>query len=154
MFHNVCLTSSQPCLNFTQVPIIWLSYFVCTVSPPSGSTNSSLTSTQVVAHVYAGANIRVSPQFSWRFTSTQVTKIAFQLHSSPISLYPDLMMCVSTQTRSRLILIQVSRFASHLNPGSISTPSCYGDVRLTSIKFPSHLHPRPKIHASPTCGSC
>ena len=52
------------------------------------------------------------------------------------------MMCVSTQTRSRLILIQVSRFASHLNPGSISTPSCYGDVRLTSINFPSHLHPR------------
>ena len=64
MFHNVCLTSSQPCLNCTQVPIIWLNYFVCTVSPPSGSINSRLTSIQVVAHVYAGADIRVSPQFS------------------------------------------------------------------------------------------
>ena len=64
------------------------------------------------------------------------------------------MMCVSTQTKSRLILIQVSRFASHLNPGSISTPSSYGDVRLTSIQFPSHLYPSPKIHASPTSRSC
>ena len=81
-------------------------------------------------------------------------KIVFQLHSSPISPYPDLMMYVSTQTRPRLILIQVSRFASHLNPGSISTLSSYGDVRLTSIQFPSHLHPSPKIHASPTSRSC
>ena len=64
------------------------------------------------------------------------------------------MMCVSTQTRPCLILIQVSRFASHLNPGSISTPSSYGDVQLTSIQFPSHLHPSPKIHASPTSRSC
>ena len=136
MFHSVCLTSSQPCLNCTQVPIIWLNCFVCTVSPPSGSINSRLTSTQVVAHVYAGADIRVSPQFSWRFTSTQVTKIAFQLHSSPISPYPDLMMCVSTQTRPRLILIQVSRFASHLNPGPISTPSRSRDLCLLSTQAP------------------
>ena len=64
------------------------------------------------------------------------------------------MMCVSTQTRPRLILIQVSRFASHLNTGSISTPSNYRDVWLTSIQFPSHLHPSPKIHASPTSRSC
>ena len=85
---------------------------------------------------------------------TQVTKIAFQLHSSPISPYPDLMMCVVTQTRPRLILIQVSRLASRLNPGSISTPSSYGDMRLTSIQFPSHLHPSPKVHASPTSRSC
>ena len=84
----------------------------------------------------------------------QVTKIAFQLHSCPISPYPDLMMCVVTQTRPRLILIQVSRLASRLNPGSISTPSSYGDVRLTSIQFPSHLHPSPKVHASPTSRSC
>ena len=62
------------------------------------------------------------------------------------------MMCVSTQTRP--CLIQVSRFASHLNPGSISTPSSYGDVRLTSIQFPSHLYPSPKIYASPTSRSC
>ena len=63
------------------------------------------------------------------------------------------MMCVSTQTRLRLILIQVSRFASHLNPDSISTPSSYGERRST-IQFPSHLHPSPKIHASPTPRSC
>ena len=56
------------------------------------------------------------------------------------------MICVSTQIRSCLTLIPVSRFRSHFNPGSISTPSSYGDVHLTSIRAPrktSHLHPGP-----------
>ena len=113
------------------------------------------------SHIRPGRGSRLCRCWYSCFTSIQltihlhqVTKIAFQLHSSPISPYPDLMMCVSTQTRQHLILIQVSGFASHLNPGSISTPSSYEDVRLTSIQFPSHRHPSPKIHASPTSRSC
>ena len=79
-----------------------------------------------------------------------------KLHSSYIAVpyHPIQILWSVSQLRPRLILIQVSRFASRLNLGSISTPSSYGDVRLTSIQFPSHLHPSPKIHASPTSRSC
>ena len=51
--------------------------------------------------------------------------------------HPSLRMCVSTQSKSHLILIQVSRFTSH-------HPRCF-DSRLFSIHVASHLNPDPYV---------
>ena len=59
------------------------------------------------------------PPASWLpITTIHVVRIVSQLHPSPISSYPGLRLCVATQSRSILNPIQVSRFVSHLHPGS------------------------------------
>ena len=81
--------------------------------------------------------------FNWRIVS--------QLHPSPISPYLRLKMCISTQTRSHLNPIQVSRFVSHLHPGSPIHASSLSHLNLTSIWvliFTSHLHPGNPVHVS------
>ena len=73
----------------------------------------------------------VSPQhMSWYLYPTSIQEIASQLHPSPISPYPGLMMCASTQSRSNLSPIQMSRFAYHLYPGIVKPRS--RDLHLTS----------------------
>ena len=62
------------------------------------------------------------------------------LNSFIVLSYPDLKMCVSTQSRSHLIFIQVSRFASH-HPLHISPPPRSEDVWYTFINALSHLQP-------------
>ena len=138
-------------------------------------------------------------------------RIVSQLHPSPISPYPRLKMCSSTQSRShpnpiqalrftfllclswilpqsgswylhlayiqvtphphpgppncilipskhhlkpiqvsRCHPIPVSRSASHLNPGPISTPSRLSDSRLFFVSVESYLSLAPDICISPT----
>ena len=65
-----------------------------------------------------------------------------------MSPYPRLKMCISTQSRSHLKPIQVSRFVSHLIPlpGSQIHVSSLSPLNLTSILFlifASRLHPGP-----------
>ena len=70
-------------------------------------------------------------------------RIVSQLHPSPISPHPLLKMCISPQSRSHLNAIQVSRFVSHLHPGSQIHVSSLSQLNLTSIWvliFTSHLH--------------
>ena len=62
------------------------------------------------------------------------------LKSLIVLSHPGLRMCVSTQSRSHLILIQVSRFASH-------HPRCL-DSRLFSIHVASNLNPDPYVYVS------
>ena len=85
------------------------------------------------------------PFVNWRIVS--------QLHPSSISPHPRLKMCISTQSRSHLNPIQVSRFVSPLHPGSQIHVSSLSQLNLTSIWvliFTSHLHPG---YISPTSRS-
>ena len=85
------------------------------------------------------------PFVNWRIVS--------QLHPSPISHHPCLKMCISTQSRSHLNPIQVSRFVSPLRPGPqihvffclswLSPQSLSWYLHLTNIQVPSHLQPGP-----------
>ena len=71
-------------------------------------------------------------------------RIVYQLHPSPISPYSRLKICISTQSRSHLNPIQVSRFVSPIHPGSQINVSSLSQLNLTSIWvliFTSHLHP-------------
>ena len=68
----------------------------------------------------------------------------YQLHPRPISPYPRLKMYISTQSRSHLNPIQVSRFVFPLHPGSHVYVSSLSQLNLTSIWvqiFTSRLHP-------------
>ena len=70
--------------------------------------------------------------------------IVSQLHPNPILPYPRLKMCTSTQARSHLNPIQVSRFVSDLHPGSQIYVSSLSQLNPTSfwvLIFTSHLHP-------------
>ena len=71
-------------------------------------------------------------------------RIVSQLHPSPISPYPRLKMCISTQSRSHLNPIQVSRFVSPLHPGSQIYVSSLSQMNLASfwvLVFTCRLHP-------------
>ena len=130
------------------------------ISPPSRSTKLHLSSIQASSQSHTGFKMCVSPPsrsfFNWRIVS--------QLHPSPISPYLRLKMCISTQSRSHLNPIQVSRFVSHLHPGSPIHASSLSHLNLTSIWvliFTSHLHPgnisppsrSSKLHLSSTQAS-
>ena len=76
----------------------------------------------ILAHVFATHPIYGTmcvPHASWLpITTIHVMRIVSHLHHSPISPYPGLRLCVLTQSRSILNLIQVSGFVSCLHPGS------------------------------------
>ena len=91
-------------------------------------------------------------------------RIVSQLHPSPISPYPRLKMCISTQSRSHLNPIQVSRFVSDLHPGSQIHVSSLSQLNPTSfwvLIFTSRIHPgnilppfrSTKLHLSSTQAS-
>ena len=110
------------------------------ISPPSWSTKLHLSSIQASSQTHTGFKMCVSPPsrsfLNWRIVS--------QLHLSPISPYPRLKMSISTQSRSHLNPIQVSKFVSPLKPGSQIHVSSLSQLNLTSIWlliFASRLHP-------------
>ena len=112
------------------------------ISPPSRSTKLHPSSIQASSRTHTGFKMCASPPsrsfLNWRIVS--------QLHPSPISSYPRLKMCISTQSRSHLNPIQDSRFVSPLHPGSQIHVSSLSQLNLTSIWvliFTSHLHPGP-----------
>ena len=85
------------------------------------------------------------PPASWLpITTIHVARIVSHLHHRPISPYPGLRLCTSTQSRCILNPIQVSRFVSHLHPGTNIHVSSSSQLSLTSIQvliFASRLHP-------------
>ena len=116
---DLCLLSTQA-LRFTF--LLCLSWIL----PQSGSWYLHLAYIQITSR----------PFLNWRIVS--------QLHPSPISPYPRLMMCISTQSRPHLNPIQVPRFVSPLKPGSHIRVSSLSQLTLTSIwllTFASRLHP-------------
>ena len=80
-------------------------------------------------------------------------RIVSKLHPSPISPHPRLKLCISTQSRSHLNPIQVSRFVSPLHPGSQIHVSSLSQMNLNQsgswylhlayIQVTSHQHPGP-----------
>ena len=111
-----------------------------TISPPSRSTKLHLSTIQASSQTHTSFKMCVSPPsrsfLNWRIVS--------QLHPSPISPYSRLKICISTQSRSHLNPIQVSRFVSPIHPGSQINVSSLSQLNLTSIWvliFTSHLHP-------------
>ena len=91
---------------------------LCTVSPVSRSLDSNLTSVQVPSHLQPGLEFGVSPHSRSHVTSIQVTRIAHQLHPSPIPTFPCIKICSLTQFRSHRTPIHFLRLTSHLNLGS------------------------------------
>ena len=91
---------------------------LCTVSPVSRSLYSNLTSVQVPSHLQPGLEFGVSPHSRSHVTSIQVTRIAHQLHPSPIPTFPCIKICSLTQFRSHGTPIHFLRLTSHLNLGS------------------------------------
>ena len=70
-------------------------------------------------------------------------RIVSQLHPSPISPYPRLKMCSSTQSRSHLNPIQALRFTFLLCLSWILPQSGSWYLHLAYIQVTSHLHPGP-----------
>ena len=154
--------SSLSHLNLTS---IWLLIFASrlppgNISPPSSSTKLHLSSIQASSQTHTCFKMCVSPPsrsfLNWRIVS--------QLHPSPIPPYPHLKMCISTQFRSHLNPIQVSRFVSPFHPGSQIHVSSLSHLNLTSIWvliFKFRLHPgnisppssSTKLHLSSTQAS-
>ena len=70
-------------------------------------------------------------------------RIVSQLHPSPISPYPRLKMCISTQSRSHLNPIQALRFTFLLCLSWILPQSGSWYLHLAYIQVTSHHHPGP-----------
>ena len=126
--------SSLSQLNRTS---IWLLIFASrlhpgNISPPSRSTKLHLGSIQASSQTHTSFKMCVSlpsrPFLNWRIVS--------QLYPSPISPYPRLKMCISTQSRSHLNPIQVSGFVFPLHPGSHIYVSSLSQLNLTWISPP------------------
>ena len=134
--------SSLSQLNHTS---IWHMIFASrlhpgSISPPSSSTKLHLSSIRASSQTHTGFQMCVTPP-SRSFLNWQVVS---QLHPSPISPYPRLKMCISTQSRSHLNPIQVSRSVFPLHPGSHIYVSSLFQLNFTSIWvliFTSRLHP-------------
>ena len=88
---------------------------LCTVSSVSRSLDSNLTSIHVTSHLQPGPEFGVSPHSRSHVTSIQVTRIAHQLHPSPIPTFPCIKICSITQSRSHHTPIHFPRLTSHLN---------------------------------------
>ena len=88
---------------------------LCTVSSVSRSVDSNLTSIHVTPYLQPGPEFGVSPHSRSHVTSIQVTRIAHQLHPSPIPTLPCIKISSLTQS------------------GSHRTPTISWDWCLTSI---------------------
>ena len=73
---------------------------LCTVSSVSMSLDSNLTSIHVTPYLQPGPEFGVSPHSRLHVTSIQVTRIAHQLHPSPIPIFPCIKTSSLTQSRS------------------------------------------------------
>ena len=143
--------SRDLCFPSTQAPIFTFLLCLSWMLFQSGSWYFHLAYIQVTSHVHRGPpNCIISNAYMFQdvcLTSTQALcnlRNVTQLHPSPISPHPRLKMCISTQSRSHLNPIQVSRFVSTLHPGCQIHVSSLSQLNLTSIWvliFTFHLHP-------------
>ena len=111
-FHPIPVSPAPRSPNSCNLP------HLCTVSPVSRSLDSNLTSIHVPSHLQPGPEFGVSPHSRSYVTSIQVTRIAHQLHPSPIPTFPCTKICSLTQFRSHRTPIHFLRLTSHLNLGS------------------------------------
>ena len=88
---------------------------LCTVSSVSGSLDSNLIFIHVTSHLQPGPEFGISPHSRSHVTSIQVTRIAHQLHPSPIPTFPCIKICSLTKSRSHRTPIHFLRLTSHLN---------------------------------------
>ena len=88
---------------------------ICTVSSVSRSLDSNLTSIHVTSQLQPGREFGVSSHSRSHVTSIQVTRIAHQLHPSPIPTFPCIKIGSLTQSRSHHTPIHFPRLTSHLN---------------------------------------
>ena len=149
------------CLNPIQVHIVTSHLPPNSVSTPSRSWYSCVTSTQVRSHLHPGLKMYgtplsmpyltsnqaihqgcVSPQpMSWYLHLTTI-QVTYHLHQVPE-------ICISAPSRSYLKAIQVSRCVSHIHSGPVSDLTKLQNSCLTSIQVPPILHLGPYIHISP-----
>ena len=149
------------CLNPIQVHIVTSHLPPDSVSTPSRSWYSCVTSIKVTSHLHPGLKMYgtplsmpclisnqaihqgcVSPQpMSWYLHLTTI-QVTYHLHQVPE-------ICISAPSRSYLKAIQVSRCVSHIHSGPVSDLSKLQNSCLTSIQVPPSLHPSPYIHISP-----
>ena len=111
-FHPIPVSPAPRSPNSCNLP------HLCTVLPVSRSLDSNLTSIHVPSHLQPGPEFGVSPHSRSYVTSIQVTRIAHQLHPSPIPTFPCTKICSLTQFRSHRTPIHFLRLTSHLNLGS------------------------------------
>ena len=178
----MCLTSIQVLSHLDPGPKILVSppYMYClipiqvhivtshlppdSVSTPSRSWYSCVTSIQATSHLHPGLKMYgallsmhcltsnqaihqgcVSPQpMSWYLHLTTI-QVTYHLHQVPE-------ICISAPSRSYLKAIQVSRCVSHiqcLHSGPVSDLSKLQNSCFISIQVPPSLHPSPYIHISP-----
>ena len=149
------------CLNPIQVHIVTSHLPPDSVSTPSRSWYSCVTSIKVTSHLHPGLKMYgtllsmpclisnqaihqgcVSPQpMSWYLHLTTI-QVTYHLHQVSE-------ICISAPSRSYLKAIQVSRCVSHIHSGPVSDLSKLQNSCLTSIQLPPSLHPSPYIHISP-----
>ena len=116
------------CLNPIQVHIVTSHLHPDSVSTPSRSWYSCVTSIQVTYHLHPG----------------------LKMYGVPLS-----MPCLtSNQARWRITSIKFPKFPSQLHPGHISKPSRSQDVCLTSIQALSLIYPSYRILVSPPSKYC
>ena len=122
-----------------------------------------------MSHLHSGPQICISPRSEhhlkcMRLTSTQVPKIAPQLHSGIIYNLPSFKMFISPPLRSHLCPIQVIdsllnsiKVTSQLIPGLVDRISAHSRPNLNAFQvsgFVSHLHPGPVPPAFKSQDSC
>ena len=117
--------SPQSMSHLNPIQALRFTFLLCLswILPPSGSWYLYLAYTQVTSHLHPGPpNCILVPS---------------KHHFKPIQV-------------SRCHPIPVSRCASHLNPGPISTPSRLSDSRFLFVSVESYLHLAHDICISPT----
>ena len=149
--------SRDVCLLSTQAPRFTFLLCLSWILPHSGSWYLHLAYILTTSRLHPGPpncilvpykrHLKPTP-VSWCVSPTSRSflnwRIVSLLHPSPISPYSRLKICISTQSRSHLNPIQVSRFVSPIHPGSQINVSSLSQLNLTSIWvliFTSHLHP-------------
>ena len=113
------------CLNPIQVHIVTSHLPPDSVSTPSRSRYSCVTSTQVTSHLHPGLKLYGAPLSMPCLTSNQA------IHQG----------CISPHTH---VLIS----ASHHHPGGVSPPSSSRNLHLSSIQVLSQSHPGLKMCVS------
>ena len=123
-FQYPYLTSTMYCVTSIQVRSFVSHLHPCDISPPAYSLPFKSwylhhSSIHVLSHTNPRFNISAWTPSRSRFTSIQISWLAFHIHPSRPST-PS--CCISIPARSHLNLIQVSGWASHLHPCPGSPP--------------------------------
>ena len=149
-------------LNPIQVHIVTSHLPPDSVSTPSRSWYSCVTSIQVTPHLHPGLKMYGRPLSMPCLTSNQAfhqgcvspQPMSWYLHLTTIQVPHHLHqvpeICISAPSRSYIKAIQVSRCVSHIHSGPVSELSKLQNSCLTSIQVLPSLHPGPYIHISPS----